>query len=52
MAYSGTQADSPLASLAIDKAFSGHSSGGEEVLTLLKGIVRREAEWLAPAETA
>ena len=49
MAYSGiARTDCPVAGMVIDNAFSGRSSGGDDVLDLLKGIVRREAEWLAP----
>ena len=49
MAYSGAvRTDCPVAGMVIDNAFSGQSSGGDEVLDLLRGIVHREAEWLAP----
>ena len=47
MAYSGVQPEHS-AGPAIAKAFSDTSKGGDEVLDLLRGIVHREAEWLAP----
>lgn len=48
MAYSGQRMDCPLAGVAINRAFSGQSAGGDEVLDLLRDIVHRETEWLAP----
>ena len=50
MAYSGAaRQNCPIAGMVIDNAFSSQFSNGEELLDLLKGIVRRETEWLTPA---
>ena len=50
MAYSGAaRKDCLVAGMLIDNAFSSQSGDGEALLDLLKGIVHREREWLAPA---
>ena len=50
MAFAGTDAaSSPLAKATLATAFSGQSSAGDDLLDLLKGLVVRETDWLAPA---
>ena len=50
MAFVGTDAaSSPLAKATLASAFSGQSSVGDDVLDMLKGLVVREADWLAPS---
>ncbi len=50
MAFAGTDAaSSPLAKATLATAFSGQSSAGDDLLDLLKGLVVRETDWLAPS---
>ena len=49
MAFSGTAIDAPLAGVTLEGAFSGRSSGGDEVLAMLRSVVVRETDWLAAA---
>ena len=50
MAFTGeSTADTPLAGVVMDGAFSGSSRAGNDVLDLQKGVVVRETEWLAVA---
>jgi len=50
MAFAGADAaSSPLAKVTLAGAFSGQSSIGDDVLDMLKGLVVREADWLAPS---
>ncbi len=50
MAFVGTDAaSSPLAKATLASAFSGQSSVGDDVLDMLKGLVVRETDWLAPS---
>lgn len=49
MGSSGTpKPGSALSGVALVEAFSGHSSAGDGVLDMLKAVVVRETEWLAP----
>lgn len=41
-------ADNPLAGVALDGAFSGQSSTGDDILSLMRKVIVRE-DWLAPA---
>ncbi len=49
MAFTGPDASSPLAGARIADAFAGQSDNGGKLLSLLKGVITRESEWLAPA---
>jgi len=50
MAFVGTgAASSPLAKATLASAFSGQSSVGDDVLDMLRALVVREADWLAPS---
>ncbi len=49
MAFTGAATlDNPLAGVVLEGAFSGQTSAGNDVLDLLRGVVVRETEWLAP----
>jgi hypothetical protein len=51
MAFAGTaDAGVALEGLSLAQAFSGQSSAGNELLSLLRSVVVRETEWLAPVE--
>lgn len=41
-------ADNPLAGTALSGAFSGQSSAGDDILSLMRKVIVRE-DWLAPA---
>ena len=41
-------ADNPLAGAALSGAFSGQSSAGDDILSLMRKVIVRE-DWLAPA---
>jgi hypothetical protein len=50
MAFTGTDASpNPLAGGALTAAFTGHSSAGGQVLTLLRQVIVRENDWLVAA---
>ncbi len=50
MAFAGADAvGSSLAEVTLAGAFSGQSSAGDEVLDMLRALVVREADWLAPS---
>ena len=49
MAFAGPDAASPLAGARMDDVFAGQSDQGDELLGLLRAVITREAEWLAPA---
>ena len=49
MAFTGAQTDSPLAGIAMDGAFSRRTGAADVVLDLLRGVVKRETEWLSAA---
>ena len=49
MAFTGPDAASPLAGARMADAFAGPSDQGDKLLGLLKAVITREAEWLAPA---
>ena len=40
--------DNPFAGLALSRAFSGQSSAGDDILSLMRKVIVRE-DWLAPA---
>ena len=49
MGFTGTAADgSRLGGVTLADAFSGQSSAGGKVLDMLRSVVVRETEWLAP----
>ena len=48
MAFAGPEAASPLAGARMADALAGPSHHGDTLLDLLKGVITREAEWLAP----
>ena len=49
MAFTATDtADNPLADAALSEAFSGQSSAGDGILSLMRKVIIRE-DWLAPA---
>jgi hypothetical protein len=49
MAFTGTnQANNPLTGSGLNEAFSGRSSAGDHVLSLLKKVVVCENDWLMP----
>ena len=49
MAFSGAGSADPLANLALEAAFQGQSDGGNDILTMLRGVVQREDERCDPA---
>ena len=50
MAFTGADAASnPIAGAQMSDAFAGQSDGGDKLLDLLKAVIARETEWLAPA---
>ena len=49
MAFTGPDAASPLAGAQVADALAGRSDDGDKLLGLLKGVIKRESEWLAPA---
>ena len=49
MAFAGPDAASPFAAARMADAFAGPSGQGDKLLGLLKAVITREAEWLAPA---
>ncbi len=54
MAFAGPDAASPLAGVRMADAFAGRSgvgcnTGGDTLLELLRAVITRESEWLAPA---
>ena len=48
MAFTGPDAASPLAGARLADAFAGPSDHGDTLLGLLKAVITREGEWLAP----
>lgn len=49
MAFAGADAASyPIAGAPMADAFAGRSDGGDKLLDLLKAVITRESEWLAP----
>ncbi len=49
MAFAGDAVDGdPLAAVVLKDAFSGQSDAGDAVLGIMKGLVARETDWLAP----
>ncbi len=49
MAFAGPDAASPLMGARVADAFAGQSDNGGRLLDLLKAVIVRETEWLAPA---
>ena len=49
MAFTGSdRASNPIMGMRIADAFAGQSNDGNKVLDLLKDVIVRETEWLAP----
>ena len=48
MAFAGPDAASPLAAARMADAFAAQSGQGGTLLSLLRAVIAREAEWLAP----
>lgn len=48
MAFAGPDAASPIAGTRMPDAFSGQSNDGDKLLDMLKAVIVRETEWLAP----
>ncbi|WP_428390680.1 BLUF domain-containing protein [Lichenicoccus sp.] len=48
MAFAGTKGDGALAGVTLASAFSGQTSAGHGLLDMLKAVVVRETDWLAP----
>ena len=51
MAFTGTEMASS-GPCGLSAAFESQGSAGDDVLAMLKAVVRRETEWLVPAEAA
>ena len=50
MAFAGPDAaSSPITGIQMADAFAGQSNDGDKLLDMLKAVIVREAEWLAPA---
>ena len=49
MAFTGPDAASPFADARMADVFTGQSDNGGKLLGLLKAVITRESEWLAPA---
>ncbi len=50
MGFTGTEPEGDaLGGVTLASAFSGQSSGGNDLLKLLKAVVLRETDWLEPA---
>ena len=49
MAFAGPDAASPFAAAGMADAFAARSDRGDTLLGLLRAVITREAEWLAPA---
>ena len=49
MAFSGAASQDPLANLALEAAFEGQSDGGNDILSMLRGVVQQEDERCDPA---
>ena len=49
MAFAGADAASPFAGARMADAFAGQSDHGDKLLGLLRAVITRETEWLAPA---
>lgn len=48
MAFAGPDAASPIAHAEMDGAFASRSDHGDQLLDMLKSVITREDEWLAP----
>lgn len=50
MAFAGPDAaDGPITGVQMADAFAGQSSDGDKLLDMLRAVIVRETEWLAPA---